>query len=345
LNRVIRQIVGVTLLLMLLTACGGGGDDTPADTSNNESDPVEAVVSTQAPPADTSQDTAPTPTQETLNLDAQVVEGQATQTTVPSELQIPVNASGEEVLARVNGQDITRSQFEAEFNRRQAQSDVADLNALGATVMDTLIDQVLIQQAASQLSISIAPETIEAQINESRDLAGGQDAWQAWLLTNGYTEEEYRTVNLPNSLLTGLVIEAVTQANPTNIREVRARHILLSTEGEALNILNQLQDGVDFAVLAQQFSNDVSTRDEGGDLGWFIREDLMTPELADVALQLEPGQVAGPVTTLLGYHIVQTLEFNEREADAGEQAQLRRAQFETWLAEQRAAATIERFLY
>ncbi|MEQ8675136.1 MAG: peptidylprolyl isomerase [Aggregatilineales bacterium] len=351
-SRFLRIFALATLMFAVLTACGGGdsasttdsGDAPEAIATQPVSDPVDTVDS-GTPIVDPAEDATPTP--ENFDADSQAVNAQVQQAvanaTAP-EPQIPINAAGQEVLARVNGEDITRAQFEGEFARRQAQSDAADLNALAATVMDTLIEQTLIRQAAANLSLSIPPEEIEAEVAANREMIGGEDAWQAWLITNGYTEAEYRAEILPNSLLTPLVVGAVTQI-PQNVNEVRARHILVSTEAEARDVLTRLQAGEDFVALAAEVSNDVTTRNQGGDLGWFIAETLTTPELARVALQLQPGQVAGPVTTILGYHIIQTLEINERQAEPAEQAQIIQTQFESWLDEQYASATIERFLY
>lgn len=348
-SRFLRILALATIMFAVLTACGGGDSPSNADSG----DAPEEVIATQpvSDPVDSgtpeNSGTDPTPTPETFDASSQAVEAQVQQAvanaTAP-EPQIPINAAGQEVLARVNGEDIARQQFESEYARRQAQSEAADLNALAATVMDTLIEQTLIKQAAANLGLSIPPEEIEAEIASNREMIGGEDAWQAWLVTNGYTEEEYRTEILPNSLLTPLVVGAVTQV-PDMVNEVHARHILVSTEAEARDVLTRLQNGEDFAALAAEVSNDVTTRNQGGDLGWFIAETLTTPELARVALQLQPGQVAGPVTTILGYHIIQTLEVNQRPAEPAEQAQIIQTQFEDWLDQQYASATIERYLY
>lgn len=346
-SRFLRIFALATILLAVLTACGGG--DSATEAVNNDTGDAPEVVATEAVPTVDSgtpqQDATPTP--ETVDAESQAVEAQVQQAianaTAP-EPEIPINAAGQEVLATVNGEEITRPQFESEFARRQAQSSAADLNALAATVMDTLIEQALIRQAAAELGLAIPQEEIDAEVAGNREMIGGEDAWQSWLATNGYTEEEYRTDILPNSLLTPLVVGAVTQL-PETVNEVRARHILVSTDAEARDVLSRLQAGEDFAALAAEVSNDVTTRSQGGELGWFIAETLTTPELAEVALQLEPGQVAGPVTTILGYHIIQTLEVNQRAAQPEEQAQIIQTQFENWLDEQYASASIERYLY
>ena len=95
--------------------------------------------------------------------------------------------------------------------------------------------------------------------------------------------------------------EAVKQMG--NEQEVRARHILVPTEAEAKAILAEIKKGTDFAELAKQKSKDPGAAAEGGDLGWFGKEQ-MVPEFAEVAFKLEKGQVSDPVKTQFGWHII-----------------------------------------
>ena len=73
--------------------------------------------------------------------------------------------------------------------------------------------------------------------------------------------------------------------------EVHARHILVESEAEAKKIIAQLKGGGDFAALAKQYSKDPSGAQQGGDLGFF-KKDEMVPEFATAAFALQPGQVS-----------------------------------------------------
>ena len=66
-------------------------------------------------------------------------------------------------------------------------------------------------------------------------------------------------------------------------------HILVPTEEEAKNVEKRLKAGEDFGKLADQLSKDPGSK--GGDLGWFTK-DRMVPEFAEVAFNLQPGQVS-----------------------------------------------------
>ena len=86
-------------------------------------------------------------------------------------------------------------------------------------------------------------------------------------------------------------------------QEVRARHILVPTEDEAKAVLAEVKKGTDFAELARQKSKDPGAAAEGGDLGYFGKEQ-MVPEFAEVAFKLNKGQVSDPVKTQFGWHII-----------------------------------------
>jgi len=86
-------------------------------------------------------------------------------------------------------------------------------------------------------------------------------------------------------------------------QEVRARHILVPTEDEAKAVLVEIKKGTDFAELARQKSKDPGAAAEGGDLGYFTK-DQMVPEFAEVAFKLDKGQVSDPVKTQFGWHII-----------------------------------------
>ncbi len=85
--------------------------------------------------------------------------------------------------------------------------------------------------------------------------------------------------------------------------EVRARHILVATEDEAKKILADLKKGGDFEAIAKEKSNDPGAAAQGGDLGYFSK-DQMVPEFAEMAFKLNKGQLSDPVKTQFGWHII-----------------------------------------
>jgi peptidyl-prolyl cis-trans isomerase C len=96
-------------------------------------------------------------------------------------------------------------------------------------------------------------------------------------------------------------------ANRPATEEVRARHILLTSEAEARKVLDDLNHGADFATVARVLSKDPDSS-KGGDLGFFRREQVW-PGFADVAFSLQPGQVArDPLKNEFSWHVIKVEE-------------------------------------
>ena len=131
--------------------------------------------------------------------------------------------------------------------------------------------------------------------------------------------------------------------------EVHAKHILVSSEAEAKKIIAQLKGGADFATLAKQNSKDPSGAQQGGDLGFF-KKDEMVPEFATAAFALQPGQVSpDPVHSQFGWHVIQLVERRKAEPPSFDAAkdELRQKMIQEGVqkavAKARASVSVERF--
>jgi peptidyl-prolyl cis-trans isomerase D len=126
----------------------------------------------------------------------------------------------------------------------------------------------------------------------------------------------------------------------TQEEQVQARHILINTNATrdaaaadalATELKGRIAAGEDFAALATQYSDDVSNRDRGGDLGSFGRG-RMVKAFEDAAFAANPGEVVGPVRTQFGVHLIQVLDKREQRVRPLEEVKtqvLRRVQTET----------------
>lgn len=85
--------------------------------------------------------------------------------------------------------------------------------------------------------------------------------------------------------------------------EIKASHILVSDENEAKEIKKKLDAGASFEELAKQESQDLLSKEKGGDLGYF-NSGKMTPEFETAAYKLKVGQISDPVQSPNGYHII-----------------------------------------
>ena len=93
----------------------------------------------------------------------------------------------------------------------------------------------------------------------------------------------------------------------TNSEQRRAQHILLEEESNASAILKEIKEGGDFSELARIHSKDITTSEEGGDLGLFERE-LMVPEFDKAVFDMDVGDISEVVKTDYGYHIIKLNE-------------------------------------
>ncbi len=85
-----------------------------------------------------------------------------------------------------------------------------------------------------------------------------------------------------------------------------ARHILVSSEEDCLDLKKQIEEGADFTELAKKSSSCPSGK-SGGDLGQF-GPGMMVPEFDKVCFSAEIGSVEGPVKTQFGYHLLEVTE-------------------------------------
>lgn len=190
---------------------------------------------------------------------------------------------------------------------------------------------------------------------------------------SGMTETDWRLL-VESDLLQSKLYDDVTKDVPTTGEQVHARHILIAirtpepepvatavpdpaatatptpaprTDAEALQLAQEISQrlaaGEDFAALATQFSDDTGSAADGGDLGWFARDEGLVKEFEDAAFALQPGETSEPVLTQFGYHIIKVEEREtDRELNFYTVYQNKQAAFDQWLADLRSAATVER---
>jgi len=121
-------------------------------------------------------------------------------------------------------------------------------------------------------------------------------------------QERYLKDRQPSEQELRAEYEAQLSAMPKT--EYHARHILVATEPFAQKIVDRLDKGEKFDALAKAESMD-SSKNNGGDLGWFTAN-RMVPEFAAAVMTLKPNEYTHkPVQTQYGWHVIQLLETRE----------------------------------
>jgi peptidyl-prolyl cis-trans isomerase C len=198
----------------------------------------------------------------------------------------------ETVVATVNGQPITVGELQlagAEFGDQLGQ---VPADRRDGAVLDLVINMRLASAAALAAGLDQKPEVVQRL-----DLARDRTLYSEFLREKflaAVTEEQVRA----------RYDEEMAKAEPAE--EIRARHILVNTDQEALakEIIAELDAGGDFAKIAAEKSQDPGSGASGGDLGWFKRGMMVKP-FEDAAFALEPGQYTKtPVQSDFGWHVI-----------------------------------------
>jgi peptidyl-prolyl cis-trans isomerase C len=115
-------------------------------------------------------------------------------------------------------------------------------------------------------------------------------------------------------VVTGAVTEEALKAaydarfkDATAKTEYNAAHVLVATEEEAKLLKSQLDGGADFAKIAAENSSDTGSAVNGGDLGWFS-VGMMVKPFEEAVLKMKAGEVAGPIKTEFGWHLISLKE-------------------------------------
>lgn len=236
--------------------------------------------------------------------------------------------TGDDVVATVNGEPVTATQLEMYAARRGAPESPDQRRGL----VDDLISIELLVQAARRDGVHERPD-IAAQIRMQRDALLAQTVIRERIDADPITEEE-------------LQAEYEKYMDEGVSEELHARHILVEEEALARRLIQQLDDGADFAELAAEYSIDGSA-EQGGDLGWFDPEMMVAP-FARAAGELEPGTYTPePVETRFGWHVIRLEDRRSGEPASFEEMRgelenfLQSERIESWVNELRESAEIE----
>ena len=187
---------------------------------------------------------------------------------------------------------------------------VATVNGTELTLAHVLDIKRQLPEQYKNLEDSVLFNGIVDQLVQQQLLASSVKTPPSWLPTAMENQERnLLSTSVIDDIRTGALSEAALQSAyegkfPVggSEEEYQASHILLETEEKARGLLKLLDEGADFATLAQEYSTGPSGP-RGGDLGWFGKGQ-MVPAFENAVLNMEPGTYTGPVQTQFGYHLI-----------------------------------------
>lgn len=202
------------------------------------------------------------------------------------------------IVAKVNGRAITEADVrlaEAEIASDLAQHPAATRRRV---IVEFLIQNELFAEAAVQQKVNSS--AVFKQPTHYWDRRNLRDAFFNAKIRNQVSEAEARSY-----------YDAQLK-NFTGGEEVRASHILVRTEDKAKAIFEQIAHDGSFTDLARQHSQDSNSSTKGGDLGFFARGHL-APAMEKAAFETPVGEVALPVRSQLGWHVIKVVDKRKRQ--------------------------------
>ena len=203
------------------------------------------------------------------------------------------------LVAKVNGTEIHQSDL-AVAEEEAGQIPPMSPDAKKDYLVQFLADMILVSKAAEAKKMADS-DTFKRRIAFAREKLLMEDMLQS-VGKAALTDEAMHKV----------YDEAVKQMG--EVQEVHARHILIraapgdekaskAAEDKIKAVIARLKKGEDFEKVAKEVTEDPSGKANGGDLGYFTKEQ-MVPEFSDVAFKLEKGQISEPVKTQFGWHVI-----------------------------------------
>ena len=255
----------------------------------------------------------------------------------------PVPAQLPDVLARVNGEAVNKSDFDravqAVEGRAGGPVPPEQRDQVLRGVLDQLIGYKVLAQETKTRNVAVPDAEIDARIGQIRGQFPSEEAFTQMLAQRKLTLEQVKSDARQDMAIAKMIEDEIAAKvavkpeqvtdfyakNPDQFKEgesVRASHILIAVpkgadaatkaqaRTKAEGILSDVKAGKDFAALAKQHSADPGSAANGGDLGFFQQGQMVGP-FNDAAFSLAPGATSDLVETDFGFHIIRVAEKKE----------------------------------
>jgi len=256
----------------------------------------------------------------------------------------PSEAVVDRIVAVVNQEIITFSEIEKWSRPFQEEIQTEDrlerrerIQEVFRKILGRIIDEKLIEQEARRSGIKVTSKEIEGAVEEVKQKNKiNQEELEKALAAEGLTLEAFKKELERRILRTKFVSSVVKVEQKAGEKELmeffqknvnhyrvnesyRTAHILFLILPDATpeqiqgirkksqKVLERIKEGADFAKMVMEYSEDTSSRKDGGDLGYFKKGELL-PALEKEAMRLQVGEVSGLIRTELGFHILKLLD-------------------------------------
>jgi peptidyl-prolyl cis-trans isomerase C len=280
----------------------------------------------------------------------------------------PMPAELPDVLARVNGEAVTKVDFDRLIKNMELRANqpvpAERRDEVYRKALDQLVTYTVLSQETRARNVAVTDAEVDTGIQQMRGQFPTEEAFKKALESRGMTLDKLKAdTRIDISINKMVEAEVSAQPAPTDaqVREfydknpdkfkqdeaVRASHILFRVEetadaaakkkamDDAQGVLKQARSGADFAELAKKHSADGSAQ-QGGDLNFFTRGQ-MVPPFDQAAFAMKPGEISDIVTTQFGYHIIKVTERRPASTVAFEQVSGRIKEFLTEQQKQQKA--------
>lgn len=245
---------------------------------------------------------------------------------------------------------------------------------LRQTAIEQLIDKKLILQAAKRMNITATNAEIQNQIEQiaqSQNMSVeklyqvvakegvNKDALHKTIAENIAIEKTTAQYMADVKVTDEDVQQFLSQNNlPSELPQYAVSHILIKTDDkkddnavrtQLVNIRKKLSQGVSFADLARQFSQDTASATNGGSIGW-VSQGMSAPEFDQALSKLQKGEVSPPIKSQFGWHLIRLddtrmapLAAEQRLAMAKNIIAQQKAPmaYQAWLQQMRSSAYID----
>lgn len=198
-------------------------------------------------------------------------------------------------VATATDSTITKSDFEKQLKDRY-----------GKDMLYEMIAQDVITK-----KYKVSDDDVDKELQKAKNQYG--DQFKNVLKNNGLKDEaDFKNQIKFKLAMNEAIKKSITEKDVKDHYkpEIKASHILVSDENEAKEIKKKLDAGASFEELAKQESQDLLSKEKGGDLGYF-NSGRMAPEFETAAYKLKVGQISNPVTSPNGYHIIKLTDKKE----------------------------------